>query len=83
MANNVGLEWKRQSWQLGLIGLLAGFLVLIVPLIHWQPVPLLLRDASWPQLSVGGGIAVLLVWTAGLLGLCCLRLTWHPRGQGQ
>lgn len=57
--------------------------VRFLPSTYLQPAPLLLRDASWPQLSVGGGIAVLLGWTAGLLGLCWLRLKWHPRGQGQ
>ncbi|MFD1392588.1 hypothetical protein ACFQ3L_03165 [Lacticaseibacillus jixianensis] len=49
MKHTVGLEWKRQPWQLGLVGLLAGFLVLIVPLIHWQPVPVDYKTFNyWP-----------------------------------
>lgn len=72
MANPVGLT-------AAVVRLVVGFL----PSAYLQPAPMLLHEASWPQLPLGGGLAVLLGWTAGLLGLCWLRLKWHPRGQDQ
>lgn len=49
MKNAVAFEWKRPPWQLGLVGLLLGFLVLIVPAIHWQPVPVNYQKYNyWP-----------------------------------
>ncbi|KRN18615.1 hypothetical protein FC75_GL000555 [Lacticaseibacillus camelliae DSM 22697 = JCM 13995] len=75
----MGLEWKKQPWQRGLVGLLLDLLVLFVSLRQWQSAPLLLRDASWPQLSVGGGIAVLLTWTVGILAVAWLWLSLGQR----
>ncbi|MFD1392590.1 hypothetical protein ACFQ3L_03175 [Lacticaseibacillus jixianensis] len=57
--------------------------VRFLPSAYLQPAPMLLHEASWPQLPLGGGLAVLLGWTVGLLGLGWLRLKWHPRGQNQ
>ena len=49
MKNAVAFEWKRPPWQLGLVGLLLGFLVLILPAIHWQPVPVNYQKYNyWP-----------------------------------